>query len=161
MADCSKENLQAYLDETLDEALHAQLLAHLDRCESCRQQIEERAGSAEDWLMVKKALGACELNAEGNFVDERTLAEAFGQSQSTDLLSLHQILSPSDDPRAAGRIGPFEITGVIGSGGMGLVLKARDPALDRYVAVKILAPHLAKSQSARKRFAREAKCSGY
>ena len=126
---------------------------------NCRLQLEAQAGSADDWLLAKKAFAECELDASGNIVTEQTLAEAFEKSKSIDPFSLLQILSPSDDPRAAGRIGPFEITGIIGSGGMGLVLKARDPALDRYVAVKILAPHLAKSQSARKRFAREARAA--
>ncbi|MEM8736411.1 MAG: serine/threonine-protein kinase, partial [Planctomycetota bacterium] len=70
-----------------------------------------------------------------------------------------QALAPSDDPAAAGRIGNFEILGVIGTGGMGVVLKAREPALDRIVAIKILSPHLASSKSARKRFAREARAA--
>ena len=96
---------------------------------------------------------------ENGLLRQHTLAESVGKSWSMDPLTLLQILTPSDDPRAAGRIGPFEITGIIGSGGMGLVLKARDPALDRFVAVKILAPHLAKSQSARRRFAREARAA--
>ena len=42
---------------------------------------------------------------------------------------------------------------------MGIVLKALDPALDRRVAIKVLAPHLAASAAARKRFAREAKAA--
>ena len=40
---------------------------------------------------------------------------------------------------------------------MGVVLKAFDPALNRYVAIKVLAPHLAVSGAARQRFAREAR----
>ena len=42
---------------------------------------------------------------------------------------------------------------------MGVVLKAIDKSLDRVVAIKVLAPHLAASGSARKRFAREAKAA--
>jgi serine/threonine protein kinase len=48
---------------------------------------------------------------------------------------------------------------LIGHGGMGVVLKAREPSLDRFVAIKVLAPHLASSKSARKRFAREARAA--
>ena len=42
---------------------------------------------------------------------------------------------------------------------MGIVLKAFDPALNRPVAIKVLAPQLATSGSARQRFAREARAA--
>ena len=68
-------------------------------------------------------------------------------------------LAPSDDPHRLGRLGGYEISGVVGVGGMGVVLKAIDPALDRVVAIKVMAPHLASHVTARKRFAREAKAA--
>jgi serine/threonine protein kinase len=41
---------------------------------------------------------------------------------------------------AAGtRLGPYEVLGLIGAGGMGEVYKARDTRLDRTVAIKVLA----------------------
>ena len=58
-----------------------------------------------------------------------------------------------------GRFGGYEIVGVVGSGGMGLVFKGYETALDRYVAIKVLAPHLSSSGAARKRFAREARAA--
>src|SRR5258708_30075113 len=42
---------------------------------------------------------------------------------------------------------------------MGVVLKGLDVALNRYVAIKALAPHLATSAAARMRFAREARAA--
>jgi eukaryotic-like serine/threonine-protein kinase len=73
--------------------------------------------------------------------------------------TLAAILDPTDDPAMLGRLGPYEIMGVIGTGGMGLVLKAHDRALGRHVAMKVLAPHWAGSPLARRRFAREARAA--
>ena len=41
------------------------------------------------------------------------------------------------------RLGKYEIQAEIGRGGMGTVYKGYDPALDRYVAVKVLTDQLA------------------
>jgi serine/threonine protein kinase len=42
-------------------------------------------------------------------------------------------------PLTAGtRLGPYEVLGLIGAGGMGEVYKAKDTRLDRTVAIKIL-----------------------
>ena len=48
---------------------------------------------------------------------------------------------------------------MVGQGGMGVVLKAFDEVLHRVVAIKVLAPQLATSASARKRFIREAQAA--
>jgi tetratricopeptide (TPR) repeat protein len=55
------------------------------------------------------------------------------------------------------RLGPYEIVGPLGKGGMGEVYRARDPRLDRSVAVKIVASGPGVSAELRERFNREAK----
>src|SRR5271155_2239957 len=60
-------------------------------------------------------------------------------------------------PLAAGsRFGPYEILGPIGEGGMGVVYRARDPRLDRQVAIKLLPPGMAADREARGRLRFEA-----
>ncbi|MCA9092188.1 MAG: serine/threonine protein kinase, partial [Planctomycetaceae bacterium] len=49
--------------------------------------------------------------------------------------------------------------GIIGEGGMGIVLKGFESTLNRYVAIKVLAPHLASNGAARQRFSREARAA--
>jgi len=51
----------------------------------------------------------------------------------------------------------YEILELIGRGGMGAVYKARQKSLDRFVAIKILAPEHAANSNFTERFAREAK----
>ncbi|HEY6339856.1 MAG TPA: protein kinase [Bryobacteraceae bacterium] len=53
-------------------------------------------------------------------------------------------------------LGPYEILDCIGRGGMGLVYRARDPRLDRQVAIKLLLPDMAADPQARERLRREA-----
>ena len=55
------------------------------------------------------------------------------------------------------RLGPYEIVGAIGAGGMGEVYKARDTRLDRLVALKVLPAQFAHDPQFRERFEREAK----
>jgi Tol biopolymer transport system component len=57
------------------------------------------------------------------------------------------------------RLGPYEILGPLGAGGMGEVYRARDTRLDRVVAVKVLPAHLGEDEQARQRFEREARAA--
>ncbi len=55
------------------------------------------------------------------------------------------------------RVGPYEVVEAIGAGGMGVVFRARDHALARDVAVKVLPAAFADDDERRQRFAREAR----
>ena len=65
------------------------------------------------------------------------------------------------EPLAPGtRLGPYEIDALIGAGGMGQVYRARDPRLDRQVAIKTLAGPGAADPERVQRFETEARTAG-
>ncbi len=68
-------------------------------------------------------------------------------------------LTPSENPKFIGRLNRFEIERVIGRGGCGIVFKGFDEQLHRVVAIKVMAPELAATSPARKRFLREARAT--
>ena len=55
------------------------------------------------------------------------------------------------------RVGPYEIVGSLGTGGMGEVYRARDPRLARDVALKVLPTGMAADPARHERFTREAR----
>jgi serine/threonine-protein kinase len=59
-----------------------------------------------------------------------------------------------------GRLGAYEIVGLLGTGGMGEVYKARDTRLDRFVAIKVLSAAALDQPDGRARFEREALAIG-
>ena len=89
----------------------------------------------------------------GSFLE----APAVGQRPEREV-SL-SFLKPANKDGVLGTIGPYEVLEVIGRGGMGVVLRAVDPKLNRVVAVKVLLPELAANPNARRRFLREAQAA--
>ncbi|MEP6995917.1 MAG: serine/threonine-protein kinase, partial [Acidobacteriota bacterium] len=58
------------------------------------------------------------------------------------------------------KLGPYEILGPIGAGGMGEVYRARDPRLNREVAIKVLPASFSQDADRLRRFEQEAKAAG-
>lgn len=68
-------------------------------------------------------------------------------------------MSSTDDMLGRMIAGRYEIVERIGSGGMGVVWKAKDKVLDRYVALKILRPEMSEDEGFVQRFRQEAKAA--
>ncbi len=77
---------------------------------------------------------------------------------SSDEIPLRYLQS-SSRADAIGRLAHYEILEVVGRGAFGTVLRAFDEKLQRVVAIKVLAPEMASTSPARKRFLREARTS--
>src|SRR5215510_11739516 len=58
------------------------------------------------------------------------------------------------------RLGPYEILAPLGAGGMGEVYRARDPRLNRDVAIKVLPSSFSADPERLRRFEQEAKAAG-
>jgi len=70
-------------------------------------------------------------------------------------------LSSSGQPQSltGTRLGKYQVGSEIGQGGMGTVYKGYDPTLERYVALKVMAPHLTWEEEFVERFLREARAA--
>src|SRR5262249_28106279 len=139
----------AYLDETCGQdsefrrQVDALLTAHFKSGEFLDVPAAEqvRAGSENDHT----------LSIAGDVVS----AEKGSAEESGDV----KFLSPSSRPDSLGRLGHYEVLQVLGHGGFGIVFRTFDEMLQRVVALKVMAPHLAATSPARKRFLREARSS--
>jgi HEAT repeat protein len=150
------------LDNRLPEPVASSLSSHLEGCPDCQSTLESLTAGESTWAEAASVLeqrprpelrrAMEQLKAEGE-TGLDTVAPTAAGSQTLPFLR------PSADPEHLGRLGPYEVLGVIGRGGMGVVLKAFDPALRRMVAIKVLAPQWAAHAEARKRFEREARAA--
>ncbi len=155
------EQLKALIDGTLPESDQATAQSHVDSCAACQTMLESLVAGSASW---DSALG--HLRIEPVRIQETAFSEAIEQMKAEEFIDSNDaahtsgdalsFLTPSDHPGSIGRLGTYEVTEVIGQGGMGIVVKAFDPTLHRVVAVKVLAPYLAHNPQARKRFVREA-----
>ena len=147
------ERLRQLADNELPPRELSGIEDHVSVCERCRNFLEASTVDSQWQDQILPILK--EPQDHPHCTGER---DDLGHEEPL-LDSVLRIFGPTDDPHKLGRIGTYEVTGIIGRGGMGVVLKAFDAPLNRFVAIKMLLPHLAASVPARKRFAREGKAA--
>ena len=166
-----RDCLRRLLDETLPEPLASEVAEHVADCADCRADMELLAGKPQWWSQTCSDVKAILADPQAYLSSGDDLAGLSSAERKTGNRSHDfsdesfasdfavDFLEPSDNPAALGRLGEYEIVEVIGRGGMGIVLKGFQKELNRFVAVKVLAPHLSLSAAARRRFAREAQAT--
>lgn len=162
---CDSEKLNELLLGSLSPEETAIVESHLSECASCAEQIQLAAVTDTSWNEAQSMLALDEFDGLPSLSSAKSLFPAeVGDREYTptaDLLAreIRGWLDPTDDPQMLGRFAGYEIVGIIGHGGMGIVLKGFEASLNRYVAIKVLAPRLAANGAARQRFAREAQAA--
>jgi serine/threonine protein kinase len=153
------ERLRQLLDDHLDPEVLAELTAHLDACPGCQGRLQTLAGG-DSAGNITVPMGLVPPVPEP--VLQRVLAALKTEPSPAPWPTRREdwvlaLLGPPTALGSLGRLDAYDVEGVLGCGGMGVVLKAFDPSLRRHVAIKVLAPDLASDPGARHRFAREAR----
>ena len=140
------DQLQELVTERVSEAEESAIIQHLTTCRTCQRALERVTAGGSVWDNL-----------------HRFFAQSDAGVASQDMLSESQFeqiveyLGPTDRPDMIGRVGTYEVCGFIGHGSTGVVVKAFEPRLNRYVAIKVLSPSLANNGPARQRFERESR----
>ena len=133
----------------------------------------------ERWRRINELFHAALERDPGDreaFIDEACAGDPALRTEVLSLLQMHSgsgvidrpaveadpglLLTGEDDPLIGRRLGPYEVTGLLGRGGMGIVYLGRDTRLQRPVAIKALPPALTHNDQLRARLRREAMAAG-
>ena len=156
------ESWQALLDDALPPDQRERCERHLESCPACQDRLDRAEECGDALLRLARQVGdptAAPADPTLAQVLER-LHEAKSRTRPPRRSRPTCTSSrPTDRPDLLGTLGEYEVQEVIGQGGMGVVLKAFEPALHRLVAIKVLAAAVAGSATARTRFTREAQAA--
>ncbi len=142
----------AYLDAACGE--DSALRAWVEALIRAREQAAAEPPSTVPGISRANGDQAQSASSAASAAEDSTAAESdHGEQYSLDFLA------PPTQPGSLGRLAHYEILEVLGQGGFGIVFKAFDEKLHRVVAIKVLAPELAASSTARRRFLREARAA--
>ncbi|HBE70001.1 MAG TPA: serine/threonine protein kinase [Planctomycetaceae bacterium] len=179
---CDPSKIEQLVRDTLPESEHQTLAEQLSTCPACRERLEQ-IEAQESWLAdtrdaldsrnyaeetsgfslsglaaegLRKVSGDGNINAPGSVDAPNVLVQ---QQWLQSMLEPANTAEDSFGSRPLGQLDGLEVRSVIGQGGMGVVARGYDAALQRDVAIKLLSPMLAGCGAARGRFFREAQAA--
>jgi len=159
----SDETLRRVIEARASAQEEAAVAGHLTACPGCRRRLDELRlpGSTETFLPPS------DFSLEGLEDDLRAVKERCLSLGTHPEVRGDRVEFPNGlrlplprDKRFLARLGSFDVVSVCGRGGMGVVLKAFEEPLDRYVALKVMHPSLAHDEASQARFRREARSAG-
>lgn len=149
----SAESLAQFSKGLLSDSDSEVLEQHLTRCNQCVTElnrvpkddlfveaIQDSVGCAfpltPAWKQVIDNAGDLSVCISVDSLS-RVITNFWAKPESIDL---SRLLAPAQQPDEIGRLDHFRVLRVLGKGGMGLVLEAHDPGLNRLLALKIMLP---------------------
>jgi eukaryotic-like serine/threonine-protein kinase len=153
-----RSRLQQLLALSPDSEERRALDTHLGQCDACRRLLLEFTSEA---MRITASAGPASEHVTADFSGSRTQDRKLGGDSAPTQTRVKEadFLEPPHRPEHLGRLAHYELIEVIGRGGMGTVFKAHDDTLHRIVAVKLMSPELAASETSRQRFIREARAA--
>src|SRR4051794_14129634 len=101
---CSEQAIEQLLAGRLGDQERAVLEDHLERCSGCRDRLDGLAAGGSWWQEARGLLAPA---------GEPPLPEP-AEEPADALGGLGRYLGPTDDPRMLGRLGGYEVAGVVG-----------------------------------------------
>ena len=155
-----KKWFEKLADGSVNQEQEAQLTAHLDQCESCRESMDQLNDIGDllgDTVNKSNPTIANESESFRERLAEIKSKEPTAQSSFAARGYMDVMPWIDESENHVGRIDEFELIEFVGRGGMGIVFKALDEKLQRFVALKLMSPQMLVDEAAKARFLREAR----
>ena len=159
---CRRSRLRRLLSDDMADDDQTHLLLHLEGCAGCRAELERLAADPKWWHLASRYLeSACLASSDDseNGIPPENRSPSVAKAYTSADKVVISLLKASSDPELLGYLDSYNVVEIAGRGGMGIVFKAFESRLNRFVAIKILAPHWASNATSRGRFAREAQAA--